>query len=191
MERLYDFLMSPLERRWLAKHRTQLMAIAEGNVLEIGFGTGANLNHYVPRKINSLTVLDLEPQKSNRDQTDFKFSFVTGKAEKLPFEDNSFDTVVETLVFCSVSDLEATVSEVIRVLKPGGKFIFMDHVLPDQKVMATVFKGINILWPHIAHGCNLIREPHLAIEKHRLTMIESGTFGKGIFRYGVVQKQTE
>lgn len=188
MVKIYDALMAPLENRWLAKHRALLMAYADGNVLEIGFGTGANLNHYNPEKIKSLTVLDVDQHKSISDSTSFKITYVTGRAENLPFKDESFDTVVETLVFCSVSDLDASVLEVLRVLKPGGKFIFMDHVLPEQNLLAAVFKGVNVVWPHIAQGCNLTREPHLVIEKCKLDSMESGTFANGVFRYGVVEK---
>ena len=188
MDTGYDALMAPLEKRWLTKYRALLMAYANGDVLEIGFGTGANLNYYLPEKIKSLVALDVDQQKLIRDSANIEVNYVAGSAEKMPFEDNCFDTVVETLVFCSVSDLEASVSEVLRVLKPGGKFIFMDHVLPEENLLATLFKGANIVWHHIAHGCSLTREPHRVIEKYDLVVIDSGTFANGIFRYGVIEK---
>lgn len=188
MTKFYDSIMAPFEARWLGKRRELLMAYAAGNVLEIGFGTGANLKYFNPEKINTLTALDVDQQKATRHSASFKFTYVTGHSENLPFEDESFDTVVETLVFCSVSDLAASVSEVMRVLKPGGRFIFMDHVLPKNKLLAAVFKRINIVWPHIAHGCQLTRESHLEIGKYKLEVMTSGTFAKEIFRYGVVEK---
>lgn len=191
MDKVYDAFMAPLENRWLTKRRAILMAYADGNVLEIGFGTGANLSHYLPEKINLLTVLDVDQHTTVRDSTSLEITHVTGRAEKLPFEDGSFDTVVETLVLCSVSNLEKSVSEIHRVLKPGGKFIFMDHVLPEQNLLATVFKGLNVVWPHIAQGCNLTREPHRVIERQGFSLMDSGDFAKGVFRYGVAEKREE
>lgn len=185
---IYDVLMAPLENRWLAKHRGLLMAHAAGNVLEVGFGTGVNLKHYDPLKVKSLTALDVDSHKAIGDTAGFNITYVTGQAEALPFDDESFDTVVETLVFCSVSNLEASISEVLRVLKPGGKFIYMDHVLPEHSLLAGIFKGLNLVWPHIACGCNLTREPHRLIEQCRLDSKESGAFANGVFRYGVVEK---
>lgn len=188
MTKFYDSIMAPFETRWLGKRRALLMAYATGNVLEIGFGTGANLKYFNPERIISLTALDLDHHESINHSAEYKFTFVTGQSEHLPFENESFDTVVETLVFCSVSDLAASVSEVMRVLKPGGRFIFMDHVLPENKRLATLFKRVNVVWPHMAHGCNLTRESHLEIEKYKLKVMTSGTFAKGIFKYGVVEK---
>ncbi len=188
MDKLYDAFMSPLERHWLREHRTRLMAEAQGNVLEIGFGTGANLKYYVSEKMESLTALDVVPSTNTGHSTSYAVNHVTGQAEKLPFEDAYFDTVVETLVFCSVHDLEASVAEVLRVLKPGGRFIFMDHVLPEQRLLGSLFKGINRFWPHIAQGCNLDRKPHRVIESKGFIMKDSGFFAKGIFRYGVAKK---
>lgn len=188
MDTLYDAFMSPLEKRWLREHRSRLVGEAQGSVLEIGFGTGANMKYYVPEKILSLTALDLAPSTRTLDRTDFAINYVTGQAEKLPFEDACFDTVVETLVLCSVSDLKAAVAEIFRVLKFGGRFVFMDHVLPEQKGLRFLFNRANGVWPHIAQGCNLNREPHRVIESVGFMMRDSGSFAKGVFRYGVAEK---
>lgn len=186
MSNIYDTLMSPLENKWLSDHRKRIMPHAQGQVLEIGFGTGANLKYYDPPSIQSLTALDLK--RGSGPDGPFPIHYVQGQAEDLPFEDNRFDTVVETLVLCSVMDLDKTISEIFRVLKPGGKFIFLDHVLPESPFMAKAFKGVNGLWKHLAGGCNLTRQPHLIIERQDVQFLESGTSANDIFRYGVVIK---
>jgi len=188
MNTLYDFFMAPLEKRWLSQKRSRLMGLAAGQVLEIGFGTGANLKYYPTDRVTSLTVIDPDLAKAVPDDHSLRIRTEKGYAENLPFPDQAFDTVVETLVLCSVSDLNASLSEIHRVLKPGGLFIFMDHVLPENKVWAAVFRGMNLLWPHLVHGCNLTRSPHLLIEGHGFTWVQTGSFARNIFRYGVARK---
>ncbi len=188
MDKLYDTFMAPLEKRWLTKLRFQLIAQASGQVLEIGFGTGANLRHYDQNSVRSLTTLDPEVQKTIPKPSGIEFRMVAGHAEKLPFDDGSFDTVVETLVLCSVSDIRTCLMEVRRVLRPGGRFIFLDHVLPENKALSVVFQGINVIWPHLVHGCNLNRRPHLLIEACGFSILESGTCANAVFRYGVAEK---
>lgn len=191
MNRLYDILMAPLENRWLAEKRSRLIAHASGRVLEIGFGTGANLKYYRPETIVSLTALDRDLPKTSLETGSFPVIPVKGCAEKLPFPDGTFDTVVETLVLCSVSDVSVSLSEIFRVLKPGGQLIFMDHVLPEKSVLAALFKGINVVWPHLAHGCSLTRSPHLSMVSHGFLIRESGSFADKIFRYGIAEKPSE
>lgn len=189
MTKLYDLFMAPLENRWLAEKRAQLIPLAKGDVLEIGFGTGANLKFYDPHAAVSLTALDPDgPSTLQKDSGAFRLHRIGGHAEALPFQDGTFDTVVETLVLCSVSDLNAALSEIHRVLKPGGQLIFMDHVLPEKASWAALFRGLNHVWPHIAGGCSLTRSPHLLIESHGFTLLSSGHFAHSIFRYGVAQK---
>lgn len=108
------------------------------------------------------------------------------RQRKLPFEDACFDTVVETLVFCSVDDLEASVAEVFRVLKPG-EFVYMDHVLPEQKGLVPFQWNQRRLASYCA-GRSLNREPHLVIESVGFMMRDAGSFAKGVFRYGVAEK---
>lgn len=200
MTNFYDLFMSPMEDKWLAQRRAKLMAHAYGNVLEIGFGTGANLPYYDRTKLKKLTALDLEVDGDAESKARAKLpdgivtgghlnlKFVAGRAESLPFESESFDVVVETLVLCSVTDLDQSIQEIYRVLKPGGLFLFMDHVLPEKPVLSGVFKGLNWIWPHVAHGCQLTRSPHLLLAEAGFSPIEIGQFGKTIFRYGVLSK---
>jgi len=182
----YDAMMFPLEKNFLAEKRMWLMKHVVGNVLEIGFGTGANLKFLDLTQIEHLTALDLKIEH-NIPSSD-KISFKVGTAEKMPFEENTFDTIIETLVLCSVENLDQTLSEIYRVLKPGGKFIYMDHVLPENDHAASLFKMVNPLWSKIAHGCQLIRMPSEHYDKHGLKQLETKRFGSGIFSYGIAEK---
>jgi len=123
-------------------------------VLEIGYGTGVNFQYYNPSAVKSISALDIKPDATKKTKENLPINFYTGRAESLPFENESFDTVAETLVFCSVENLNTSISEVLRVLKPNGLFIFIDHVQPENKELACLFKAANTVWPKIAGGCN-------------------------------------
>lgn len=185
---IYDIIMLPLEKKILKDIRREIIPKAYGNVLEIGYGTGANFPFYNIDEVSRFSALDLHAGHISRQNRGLSVEFFEGCAESLPFSDNLFDTVVETLVFCSVEDLESSIGEVFRVLKPGGTFIFIDHVLPPNKRLAHLFKAINKVWPKIAGGCNLTREPHLIIDGKGFQMKKSGGSGFDIFRWGVAQK---
>lgn len=184
----YDLLMTPLERGLLSAMRRHLLTHAAGDVLEIGYGTGANFPHYPMDRLNSLTALDLDSHDRARALGEHWVRFVLGRSEQLPFEDNAMDTVVETLVLCSVTDVEQSLREIHRVLRPGGLFLYIDHVLPEQPVLSAAFLQANRLWPRIAHGCNLNRRPHDGLEALGFSVLESGSGGKGIFRWGVAMR---
>lgn len=150
--RFYDNLAGPMERRGLADRRAQLLGALEGEVLEIGAGTGANLAAYP----DGVTLTVTEPsapmavrlrEHVGRDRPDTRV--VEAPAEKLPFADGSFDAAVSTLVLCTVHDPLAAIAELRRVLRPGGRLVVIEHVVakgrgryaqrvwePAQKVLA-------------------------------------------------------
>jgi len=185
---IYDMFMAPLEKRVLAGIRVKIIPRAFGNVLEIGYGTGANFPYYKASSVKKLYALDMKVSNSHKIKTVIPVQFYQGRAENLPFPDETFDTIVETLVFCSVEDLTKSVREVLRVLKPGGIFIYIDHVLPEEKSLASLFKAVNIFWPRIAGGCSLTRETHKIIEASGLIPEETGRSGANIFRWGIGRK---
>ena len=127
----YDRMSRNTEEAGLREMRHGLLASADGNVLEIGGGTGANLGHY-DGKIESLVVTEPEPamlrrlQKKARAQAPLA-KILRAPAEDLPFEDESFDTVVSTLVLCGVDDQPRSLGELRRVLRPGGQLLFLEH----------------------------------------------------------------
>lgn len=184
---LYDMFMSPFEKSMLTRIRKNIIPKAFGNVLEIGYGTGVNFQYYNPALVKKISALDTQPSAVKLN-SELPIEFFKGQAENLPFEDETFDSVVETLVFCSVKNLDKAINEVLRILKPGGIFIFMDHVLPEEKNMAALFKATNTIWPKIAGGCNLTREPHKLIEASGLNLEQAGKSGHAIFRWGIGRK---
>lgn len=167
----YDPMLRGVERAGLATMRRELLADLAGTVAELGAGTGANLAAYGP----GVTHLHLfEPVAPMADRlrrtvaaTDVTadVEVVLAPAEALPLTDGSVDTVVSTLVLCTVDDLDRTLAEVRRVLRPGGTFALIEHVGGDGR-LARVQHGIEPVWKVIARGCHLTRDPRAALGRH-------------------------
>ncbi len=126
---LYDPLMAGTENAGLAERRRRLLEQANGRVLEIGGGTGANLPYYGD-SVDEVVLAEPEEPMVARLERKLAASSVRGRvvrapAEALPFEDDSFDVVVSTLVLCTVTDLDRSLAEVHRVLKPNGRLLFL------------------------------------------------------------------
>jgi ubiquinone/menaquinone biosynthesis C-methylase UbiE len=136
----YDRQLARVEKAGLRSLRQELLAGASGRVLEVGGGTGANLSFYGPA-VESLTITEPEPPMLRRlqrrvdDQAPLT-KVLRAPAENLPFEDESFDTVVSTLVLCGVDDQPRALRELRRVLRPGGRLIFIEHVRSDDPRLA-------------------------------------------------------
>jgi ubiquinone/menaquinone biosynthesis C-methylase UbiE len=161
----YDRISRKSEEAGLGAMRENLLAGAEGRVLEIGGGTGANLQHY--RGPDSLVVTEPEPAMLRRLRETARerapqAEIVQAPAEELPFEDASFDTVVSTLVLCG-ADQERSLGEVRRVLRPGGRLLFLEHVRSDDPALARFQDRINWLNRFLV-GCDCNRQTLTAIE---------------------------
>ncbi len=174
---LYDPIGASAERRWMGERRRRLLAGARGAVLEIGGGTGANLPHY--RDVDRVTIA--EPDRFMRDRIGPKredarapVEVSAAGAEALPFPDGSFDTVVSTLVLCTVPDQEAALDEVRRVLRPGGRLLFIEHVRAAEP-MARWQDRLEPLWRRLLGGCHPNRDTVAAIEEagFEIEMFES------------------
>ena len=145
----YDRFSKGMEDAGLAEMRRNLIEGASGDVLEIGGGTGANLSYY-GAGVESLTVTEPERpmlkrlERKAREQNSHA-TILRAPAEDLPFEDASFDTVVSTLVLCGVDDQPRAVRELRRVLQPGGRLIFIEHVRSDDPRSAKVQDRMNPL----------------------------------------------
>ncbi|MGH7251233.1 MAG: class I SAM-dependent methyltransferase [Nitrospiraceae bacterium] len=150
-----------LGTRRFQEQRDLALASAQGHVLEIGFGTGLNLPHY-PRAVTSLTALDpatLLPKKVARriSRGSLPVELVRLSAETLPFEDGRFDRAVSTWTLCTIPDPVAALREVRRVLKPGGKYLFLEHGRSDDARVAKWQDFFNPVQRVIGCGCNLNR----------------------------------
>jgi len=164
---LYDPMAASAERRWMGERRRRLLAGAHGAVLEIGGGTGANLPHY--RDVDRVIVAEPDSFMRKRLRQRLADARVPvevsdAEAETLPFPDGSFDTVVSTLVLCTVPDQEAALDEVRRVLRPGGRLLFIEHVRAEGPT-ARWQDRLERLWGWLFAGCHPNRETLAAIEK--------------------------
>jgi ubiquinone/menaquinone biosynthesis C-methylase UbiE len=144
------------------RRRQALVSQATGEVLEIGFGSGATLPFYDPAKVSSLTVVEPSEGMNRRAAghlagSPVPIKSVPGAGEKLPFADASFDTVVCCLTLCSVQDVGQVLAEVKRVLRPGGRFLFMEHVLSDDPERQRWQQRLNPIQKVVGVGCNLNR----------------------------------
>jgi ubiquinone/menaquinone biosynthesis C-methylase UbiE len=158
---MYDRMGAASEREGLAERRRHLLAGARGSVLEVGAGTGRNLEHY-PDAIDELVLVEPEPAmvrklKQRLGDVGRDARIVEAAAEALPFPDGSFDTVVCTLVLCSVDDAGRALAELRRVLRPDGSFLFLEHVRSDEAGTARLQDRINPIWRFVTDGCNCNR----------------------------------
>jgi ubiquinone/menaquinone biosynthesis C-methylase UbiE len=158
---LYDPLLWVGERAGMAQRRRELLAEADGRVLELGAGTGLNLPYY-PDEIEGLTLTEpaapMIPKLERRlSRANREGRVLVATAEELPFEDDSFDTVVSTLVLCTVDDPQRAIEETARVLKPGGKLLFLEHVRADTQRLARWQDRLHRPWHAFAAGCHANR----------------------------------
>lgn len=176
---LYEPFLWLGERLGMAARRRALLAEARGAVLEIGAGTGLNLRHY-PEGLEELVLV--EPGEPMADRIDLSrvpngvpTRVVRAPAEHLPFADESFDTVVSTLVLCTVSDPARAVTEVARVLRPGGRLLFCEHVEAEAGWRRALQRRTVRPWAAFADGCRCDRPTLATIESQlRVESVESG-----------------
>lgn len=159
--RLYEPFLWLGEKTGLERWRQRLIGQAAGAVLELGAGTGLNLKHF-PSGLDRLVLVEPDFHKARllaekAAPAGLEVEIVRAPGEKLPFADDSFDVVVETLVLCTVADPEATVAEIRRVLKPEGRFLFMEHVRSDGPRLGPLQDRMEKTWMKIADGCHCNR----------------------------------
>jgi SAM-dependent methyltransferase len=177
--RICDWLMNDPTMSAL---RSESLAPASGDVLEIGFGTGLNLRHY-PKHIRAITTVDPNPGMERLARKRIVDSGIRvdqhqHSGEELPFPDASFDCVVSTWTMCSIPDADRAMRELYRVLKPGGRFIFLEHGLSDLPKVQSWQRGLNPLQRRIGDGCRLDldvdavvrRQPFAEVQLERFVM---------------------
>ena len=161
LARFYDRAMQRIERLCLTSWRSSLLKTAAGETLEIGAGTGVNLPHYPP----NCSLLLSEPEPFMRRQLTQKLTssahparVFDWPAETVPLPDNSLDTIVSTLVLCSVKDPHVSVREIYRLLRPGGRLLIIEHVLAKDPEVLRWQQRVAPLWRSCCGNCHLTRD---------------------------------
>ena len=142
--------------------RARALAPASGRVLEIGFGTGINLEHY-PTAVASIAAIDPNPgmarlARERATRLGRQVDHRQGSAEKLPFDAASFDCVLSTLTLCSIPDVRSALAEVHRVLRPGGAFLFLEHGRHPSPNIRRWQDRIDPWWGKLFDGCHINRD---------------------------------
>lgn len=154
---VYDPFLLLGELRGMRRLRGEVVGQARGRVLELGAGTGLNMKHY--KSVEQVVLTEPDPGMVKRLERRLRDSstlgtVVTAPAEQLPFEDGSFDTVVATMVFCTVSHPQAALREIRRVLTPGGRLLFIEHVRADPGSRLETWQNrLYRPWRAFAYGC--------------------------------------
>ncbi|MEE9324759.1 MAG: class I SAM-dependent methyltransferase [Dehalococcoidia bacterium] len=183
---LYDPLSASGEKKVLGRHRPFMAGQAKGRVMEIGIGTGANLPYY-PKDIN-LVAIEPNPHMLRRARTKAKklgisVAFLESGTEELPFPDQSFDTVVSSLVFCSVTEPVRAMQEVYRVLAPGGEYRFLEHVRAYSRMWAR-FQDLAVPVSKLFFaGCHPNRDTVKTMADAGLEVVELKPFDFGLYPY--------
>jgi ubiquinone/menaquinone biosynthesis C-methylase UbiE len=177
---LYDTFNKGSEAAGMREERRRLLAGAEGATIEIGAGTGLNLDHY-PEAVTRLVLAEPDRHMRRRlrqrvDALDREAEIIDAPAERLHFPDATFDTAVVTLVLCSVPNQEVALAEIARVLRPDGHLLFIEHVRSGDPRVAKRQDRIRPLY-NVVGGCNPNRETLAAIETSALT-VESVRHGE-------------
>ena len=178
--RVYGVLGALAERGELGQRRRALLARAEGTVVEVGAGTGENCKHY-PGAVRRVLAPEPDPTKLRQARkraaaSDVPVFLVAASGERLPFPDGSADTAVVTLVLCSVDDPAAALGELRRVLRPGGKVLFLEHVRAADARLARWQDRLAGAWSRLAGGCRPNRRTRAALEAAGFDLVEFEAF---------------
>jgi ubiquinone/menaquinone biosynthesis C-methylase UbiE len=166
---LYDRCFKATEDAGLRDLRADLVSQARGRVLELGAGTGLNLELYPREGIDDLILTEPDPHMAKQLRKRMEevcpgAELIEAGAEDLPFEDDSFDTVIVTLVLCTVPNPTAALAETRRVLKPDGQFLFLEHVRSPEPGLAKWQDRLEKPWRFLGDGCHCNRDTESALE---------------------------
>jgi ubiquinone/menaquinone biosynthesis C-methylase UbiE len=181
---LYDWLMKSTEEEGLREMRRETLSKASGRTIDLGSGTGANLGLY-PDSVTELVLAEPDPHMLKKlrpkvEEAGVDAEIVQAGAEDLPFEDSSFDTAVFTLVLCTVPDPAAALAEAARVLRPGGRLLFVEHVRSEDRGLARWQDRLERPWRFFGDGCHCNRDTVATIEASPLSVegVEHGELPK-------------
>ncbi|MEO1199309.1 MAG: class I SAM-dependent methyltransferase, partial [Pseudomonadota bacterium] len=155
--------------RQLNAERHRALSAVEGTVVELGAGSGANLIHYDADHITDLIAIEPNPALVERlrpklADVQFPARIEVARAEELPVETASIDTVAVTFTLCSIADIATALSEARRVLKPSGRLVFLEHGKAESRSAQRVQSFLAPIWKPIALGCHLARDPVFELE---------------------------
>lgn len=196
---VYDHLVP--ERTLFGTHREYLAADLSGRVLDLGAGTGALFPHVARADDLEYHAIEPDPHMRTRArekarEVDLEVDLRGVRGESLPYPDDAFDIVISSLVFCTIDDPDAAVSEVTRVLAPGGEFRFFEHVHADG-ALGTGQDLVNPVWTRVAGGCNLNRRTvdrfvgHDAFDVLEVERLENGPLSLTPFVRGRLRRRRE
>ncbi|MFB0557074.1 MAG: class I SAM-dependent methyltransferase [Dehalococcoidia bacterium] len=191
---VYDLIESLVEKSRYRKWREMLWSKVEGSkILEVGVGTGKNFPYYPAHA--KITAIDFSEKMLSRardkaDKQGVRVHLLQMDVQNLEFEDNAFDTVVSTFVFCSVPDPVWGLMEVARVCKPGGKVVLLEHVLSANKVLAWLMNLVNPIVVRVT-GPNINRRTVENVITSGLKVEQVTDLAAGIFKLIEARKKTE
>ncbi|MGH7543559.1 MAG: class I SAM-dependent methyltransferase [Gemmatimonadota bacterium] len=173
-ERIFPWIMDRADTAELREERHRTVAEAEGRVLEIGVGTGANFRLY-EAPVSSVTAVEPSGgmnRRAARNQKDARVPvrLVAGSAERLPFRDRAFDTVVAVFVLCTIPDAVQALAETRRVLAPSGRLLFLEHVRALDPGVERWQQRLQPIWGRLACGCVLARDTERRIVEAGFTI---------------------
>ncbi|MHB8621419.1 MAG: class I SAM-dependent methyltransferase [Chloroflexota bacterium] len=181
LARWYDMAIAPAE--WLIqRRRKELLAKAQGDVLEVGIGTGRTLPFYPPGC--RVTGVDTSGKMLERACRRARWLGMAVDlrlmpAEQVDFAGGSFDTVVSSLVFCSVSDPQRALAELRRVLRPAGQLLMVEHVRPNSRLLGRLFDRLDAWW--YRRSCHLARRTPDAVRTAGFSVVEEQRWLRGVF----------
>lgn len=182
----YDHFLAATEEAGLRERRRELLAQTSGRVLELGSGTGVNLDLY-PDAVAELVLTEPSRHMAAKLRERLAESERTAEihevsAEQLPFPDDSFDFVVATLVLCTIPHPERALAEAARVLRPGGRLLFLEHVRSQDESLARWQDRLHTPWVYFGAGCHCNRDTLATIDASPLTLdeVEHGGIPKAV-----------
>jgi ubiquinone/menaquinone biosynthesis C-methylase UbiE len=178
----YDRFLSASEKAGLRDLRREVLSQASGRTLEVGAGTGLNLDLY-PDSVTELVLTEPDRFMASRLRAKHPSAqVIEAPGESLPFDDDSFDTVALTLVLCTAPDPPGVLREIARVLRPGGRFLFLEHVRAQEPKLARWQDRLHGPWYLFGDGCHCNRDTLAAIEGSPLTVeqTERGELPKAV-----------